>query len=101
MLQVVTDANGESRGYGFVHFETDEAARKAIEKVNGMIMAGKKVYVGPFLKRTDRPQDAQKMFTNVYIKNLDLDVSDEEIRKEFDAFGEVSSCVIMKDNDGR
>ena len=39
------DADGTSRGFGFVHFETEEAARMAIEKVNGMLLNGKKVYV--------------------------------------------------------
>ena len=43
-LQIVCDEHG-SRGYGFVHFETEEAARNAIEKVNGMLLNGKKVYV--------------------------------------------------------
>ena len=46
---------GQSKGYGFVHYELDEAANLAIEKVNGMLLEGKKVFVGPFLNRTDRP----------------------------------------------
>ena len=41
-LQIASDGNG-SKGYGFVHFETEEAARNAIEKVNGMLLNGKKV----------------------------------------------------------
>lgn len=32
----VCDENG-SKGYAFVHFETQEAADKAIEKMNGML----------------------------------------------------------------
>ena len=34
-----------SRGYGFVHFETQESADMAITKVNGMLLNDKKVLV--------------------------------------------------------
>lgn len=42
--QIAMDEHG-SKGYGFVHFETEEAARSSIEKVNGMLLNGKKVWV--------------------------------------------------------
>ncbi len=45
VLQIANDQSGASRGFGFVHFETDEAAKSAIEKVNGMLLNGMKVYV--------------------------------------------------------
>lgn len=48
-LQVAQDENGNSKGYGFVHFETEEAANKAIEKVNGMLLNEKKVIAVSFL----------------------------------------------------
>jgi len=41
-VQIAMDEHG-SKGYGFVHFETEEAARSSIEKVNGMLLNGKKV----------------------------------------------------------
>jgi len=54
--KVATDANGVSKGYGFVHFESEESAQLAISKVNGMMIEDKIVYVGPFVTRNERPQ---------------------------------------------
>lgn len=36
--KVATDPTGNSYGYGFVHYETEEAAKQAIEKVDGMMI---------------------------------------------------------------
>lgn len=57
--KVATDANGVSKGYGFVHFEDQAAADRAIQTVNQKEIEGKIVYVGPFQKRADRPQVRQ------------------------------------------
>lgn len=42
LKQVVCDENG-SKGYAFVHFETQDAADRAIEKMNGMLLNDRKV----------------------------------------------------------
>ncbi len=93
--KVASDVNGVSRGYGFVHFETEEAAQLAITKVNGMMIEEKIVYVGPFQNRDDRPQ-GKELFSNVFIKNLPLEDTDEDLAKLVAEFGEVTSAVIMK-----
>ncbi|KAK6307707.1 hypothetical protein J4Q44_G00209780 [Coregonus suidteri] len=39
--KVVCDENG-SKGYGFVHFDTQEAANRAIDTMNGMLLNDRK-----------------------------------------------------------
>ncbi|KAK1784115.1 hypothetical protein P4O66_021165, partial [Electrophorus voltai] len=50
--KVACDENG-STGYGFVHFETGEAAGRAIEKLNGMLLNDRKVFIGHFKSRKE------------------------------------------------
>lgn len=41
--KIAQGEDGTSKGYGFVHFDTEEAAENAIDKVNGMLLNDKKV----------------------------------------------------------
>jgi len=95
--KVVTEKSGKSKGYGFVHFETLEAADEAIRKINGMLIANKEVYVGHFMKRTERGTD----WTNIFVKNVPLSWDQDRFETEFGAFGPVGSCVVMVDADGK
>jgi len=102
--KVAQDENGTSKGYGFVHFETEEAANKSIEKVNGMLLNGKKVYVGRFIPRKEREKELgekAKLFTNVYVKNFGEDLSEEQLRHMFEKFGRITSYKIMSKEDGK
>lgn len=102
--KVMTDEHSNSRGYGFVHFETHEAAESAIKSVNNMLFNDKKVYVGRFLtrsQRTDAYGSANKKFTNVYVKNFGDNFDDEKMREMFDKFGEITSAVVAKGDDGK
>lgn len=101
--KIVSDEHG-SRGYGFVHFETEEAARNAIEKVNGMLLNGKKVFVGRFMNRRERMEmmgDKMKKFNNVYIKNFGDEVDDDKLKEMFEYFGKIISAKVMTSYDGK
>eukprot|EP00321_Phaeocystis_globosa_P012648 CAMPEP_0118843474 /NCGR_PEP_ID=MMETSP1162-20130426/82718_1 /TAXON_ID=33656 /ORGANISM="Phaeocystis Sp, Strain CCMP2710" /LENGTH=377 /DNA_ID=CAMNT_0006775569 /DNA_START=17 /DNA_END=1147 /DNA_ORIENTATION=+ len=101
--KVATDDQGGSKGYGFVHYETQEAANLAVTKVNGMLLNGKKVFVGFFVPRKDRSggSEANDSFTNVYVKNLAPDVEDEKLNELFKAHGPIKSAIVMKDGEGK
>jgi len=100
--KVAQDEHGNSKGYGFVHYETDEAASQAIKHVNGMLLNEKKVYVGHHIPKKDRQSKFEEMkanFTNVYVKNINPEVTDDEFRELFEAFGDVTSSSLARDNE--
>merc|ERR1719479_381676 len=95
------DADGTSKGYGFVHFEPEEAAMNAIQKVNGMLLNEKKVFVGRFVPRKEREKELgekAKKFTNVYIKNFGDDLGDEKLKEVFSKFGKITSYKVVRDD---
>merc|ERR1712209_19466 len=100
--KVAQDASGDSKGYGFVHFETEEAALQAIDKVNGMLLNDKKVFVGRFVPRKEREielGEKAKRFTNVYVKNFNEAMTEEDLSKMFEKFGKITSLKLMRSDE--
>ncbi|KAL1957442.1 hypothetical protein VTO42DRAFT_6010 [Malbranchea cinnamomea] len=98
--KVAVDEFGNSKGYGFVHYETAEAANNAIKHVNGMLLNDKKVYVGHHIPKKDRQSKFEEMkanYTNVYVKNIDPEVTEDEFRELFGKYGEITSATISRD----
>ena len=65
--KLVEDDEGEIVGYGFVLFDSEEAAANAIKEGNDLEWRGKSIFVGRFEKQ--RPKNVPK-FNTVYVKNL-------------------------------
>lgn len=102
--KVATDEKGNSKGYGFVHFETEEAANGSIDKVNGKLLNGKIVYVGKFIPRKEREKELgekAKLFTNVYVKNFGEDYDDDKLKDMFEPFGKITSYKVMTKDDAK
>ncbi|PVU94380.1 hypothetical protein BB561_002600 [Smittium simulii] len=101
--KVAVDAEGKSLGYGFVHYENREASDNAISSVNGMLLNEKQVFVGYHVSRKDRLSKAEEMrnrFTNVFVKNLDINMTEEEVTELFAKYGEITSAIIQKTPEG-
>ncbi|CAB08762.1 Polyadenylate-binding protein, cytoplasmic and nuclear [Schizosaccharomyces pombe] len=102
--KVAVDELGNAKGYGFVHFDSVESANAAIEHVNGMLLNDKKVYVGHHVSRRERQSKVEALkanFTNVYIKNLDTEITEQEFSDLFGQFGEITSLSLVKDQNDK
>ena len=102
--KIATDETGKSRKFGFVHFEEEEAAKEAIDAINGMLLNGLEVYVAPHVSKKDRQSkldEVKSNFTNVYVKNIDPETKQDEFEKLFSQYGAITSAVLETDNEGK
>lgn len=108
-----TDPEGKSRRFGFVSFEDPEDANKAMVEMQGKddipeVQEGKRLYIAAAKKKAERQAELREKFeklkqerasrfqgVNLYIKNLDDDIDDAELRKAFEQFGTVTSAKVM------
>uniref|UniRef100_A0ACD6AED8 Uncharacterized protein n=1 Tax=Avena sativa TaxID=4498 RepID=A0ACD6AED8_AVESA len=111
---VMRDANGSSRCFGFVNFKRSECAIEAIKTLNGKTVNDLIMYVGRAQKKKERQDELKAKFEsernekfkqfqalNLYVKNLDDGISDAHLRNLFENFGELGSCKVMVDTQGR
>jgi polyadenylate-binding protein len=93
---VLDDKTGNSSGYGYVHFEKEEDAQKAIELVNGKDIRGKVVYAAFFVPRNERLKARENSWTNVYFRNAPSSFGESETINLFAPFGEITSTFIKQ-----
>jgi len=111
----MTDEQGKSKGFGFINFATAEDAKNAVDHLNGHVFEGttKPIYAGRAQKKSEREAELKAKFealkmeriakeagVNLYIKNLDDTVTDEQLQKEFVQFGQITSARVMKNDKG-
>lgn len=102
--KVSVNDRGESMGFGFVHYENRKDAEQAIESVNGMLLNGTKVFVGfhtPRSERLERLKEQRAKFTNVYIKNLEDEVDEDALSELFAKYGNITSTMVRRDDEGK
>ncbi|XP_042968934.1 polyadenylate-binding protein 8-like [Carya illinoinensis] len=86
----------------YYHGVGSYSAKNAIEKLNGMLLKDKQVFVRPFLRKYERDSASDRnRFNNVYVKNLSESTTEEELKEVFGDFGTITSVVVMRDEDGK
>jgi len=102
--KVEYDNQGKSRGFGYVHFKTEQSAEEAISKVNNMVLQiegvtaedQKPLFVGHFKSRTLRAEaDPDRKFTNLYVRGFPASYTLEQLNALFTPYGTVKSSVII------
>merc|ERR1719460_1995504 len=75
-----------------------------MDKVNGKMLKEKIVYVGPFKSKKEREDEAggplEQVYQNVFVKNLDVNITEEEFKALFEKFGTITSFVLKSYEDG-
>jgi len=83
---------GREIGYGFVHFETDEDGRRALQELNGSQLGDR------FLKVVrSNPPKHKTSNTNIYVESLPLHWTDSDLKNTFKEFGEIKQARVLID----
>jgi len=97
--KVAMNEKGESKGYGYVHYETAEAAEYAISKFNGNFIEDLPVTVTHFLPSNRRANT--NAWTNVYVKQFPDTWTREKLDEVFAAVGKIQNAAIAVDETGK
>ncbi|CDK25769.1 unnamed protein product [Kuraishia capsulata CBS 1993] len=101
--KIIEDEFGNSKGYGFINYELKSSADEAILKLSGQEIEGNKFYVNHHISKKERHERLQLKkinYTNLYVKNIPLSTSEEQIKEVFSKFGEVESVFLPENENG-
>ncbi|CAD7694039.1 unnamed protein product [Nyctereutes procyonoides] len=79
------------KGFAFVEYEVPEAAQLALEQMNSVMLGGRNIKVG----RPSNIGQAQPIIDQLAEEARDL--SDDDIKSVFEAFGKIKSCTLARD----
>jgi len=85
-LQVNSDLS--SKGFGYIQYDSKEAAQAAINKLNGSVQMGKEIQALIHQQKTERGE-AGEHFTNLFVKNIPTNYTEDQLRNLFQQFGEI------------
>ena len=113
---VVTDAEGKSRGFGFVSFTETEDANKALAECRKLKLQGRLLkidFAKPRVRGGDQEKEKSKEFKDkevepekrrprLIVRNLPWSVREpKQLEKIFAKFGNVTNVLIPRANGGR
>ncbi|XP_027025012.1 poly(U)-binding-splicing factor PUF60a isoform X2 [Tachysurus fulvidraco] len=91
------------KGFAFVEYEVPEAAQLALEQMNSVMLGGRNIKVGrpsnigqaqPII---DQLAEEARAFNRIYVASVHPDLSDDDIKSVFEAFGRIKSCMLARE----
>ncbi|TNM97642.1 hypothetical protein fugu_013888 [Takifugu bimaculatus] len=91
------------QGFAFVEYEMPEAAQLALEQMNSVVLGGRNIKVGrpsnigqaqPII---DQLAEEARAFNRIYVASVHPDLSDDDIKSVFEAFGRIKSCLLARE----
>lgn len=88
------------KGFAFVEYEMPEAAQLALEQMNGVMIGGRNIKVG---RPSNMPQaqpiieqimEEAKNYNRIYVASVHQDLTEEDIKSVFEAFGKIKTCKL-------
>ena len=92
---VRNNVTGESLGYAFVEYPSDDLASNAIKQLNGIELEGKTLKVS--YARQSSPETKN---TNVYVASLPPSVTEDKLYALFSRFGTILTSKLLTNPDG-
>ncbi|GAB6031543.1 hypothetical protein CHUAL_009311 [Chamberlinius hualienensis] len=92
------------KGFAFVEYEMPEAAQLALEQMNGVMIGGRNIKVG---RPSNMPQaqpiieqimEEAKSYNRIYIASVHNDLTEDDIKSVFEAFGKIKMCKLSPGN---
>ncbi|KAG6788997.1 hypothetical protein POTOM_005077 [Populus tomentosa] len=112
-VAIMMDHEGKSKHFGFVNFKSPDDAKKAVDVMNGSVVGSKTLFVGKAQRKSERTmilkqeykdlqnRSAEKLrASNLYVKNLNVDIDDKKLKDVFSAYGKILSVKVICHNDG-
>ncbi|XP_070492416.1 ELAV-like protein 3 isoform X3 [Chironomus tepperi] len=84
---------GQSLGYGFVNYQRQEDADKAISTLNGLRLQNKTIKVS-----IARPSSESIKGANLYVSGLPKNITQTDLEAIFSSYGRIITSRILSDN---
>ncbi|KAF9690079.1 hypothetical protein SADUNF_Sadunf01G0158500 [Salix dunnii] len=112
-VAIMMDHEGKSKGFGFVNFKSPDDAKRAVDVMNGSVVGSKTLFVGKAQRKSERKMILKQEYrdfynritenlraSNLYVKNLNVDIDDKRLEEVFSAYGKILSVKVMCHDDG-